>query len=348
MGKNNLMLIRGSYAVLSFLTIFLIVSATFQERLRAADVKVKDLASIKGVRDNALIGYGLVVGLQGTGDSAAILNANKSLSNLIQRLGMEVGDISSAGSVAGVIVTSSLKPFSRIGDKIGLRVSTIGDATSLQGGTLLLTPLRSGDGQVYAMGQGPIATGQANGSGNSVLTVARVPGGGVVEKEFLPTFSKNGEMLLSLHSPDFTTASRLVEVININFKGYYAETNNPGSVTVKIPPLHVNRPVDFVAALESLKISVDRKAVVVINERTGTVVMGDGVVVHPVAISHGDLSIKVEDKAPKNGKIGQIDGTTVGELVESLNQMGAGPKDLVGILKALHSSGALQAELKFL
>jgi flagellar P-ring protein precursor FlgI len=313
-----------------------------------APAKLKDIVNIKGIRDNQLIGFGIVVGLQGTGDTGAAVAANKSLTNLIKRLGMDVGTISSTGAVAGVVVTSALPPFSKIGDKVDLKLSTIGDATSLQGGTLILTSLKSGDGQVYVIGQGAVVTGQATGAANRVLTVATVPEGGVVEKEFDPIYSSNGELTLSLKKSDFTNASRVVEVINKNYRGYFAKTTNPGTITVEIPPLHKSNPVDFIAGLESLKIEVDRKAKVVVNERTGTVVMGDSVIVQPIAIAHGELSIKVDDAKEGGDRVGKVNGTTIGELIQSLNQMGAGPDDLVGILKAVHSAGALQADLEFL
>lgn len=314
----------------------------------SAEVKLKDLVNIKGIRDNQLIGFGIVVGLQGTGDTGSAVAANKSLSNLIKRLGMEVGDLSSTGAIAGVVVTAALPPFAKSGDKIDLKVSTIGDASSLQGGTLILTSLKSGDGQVYVIGQGSVVTGQANGAGSRVVTVATVPDGGVVEKEFTPDYSIDGKLTLSLKDLDFSNASKIVEVINSNFKGYFAATTNPGTIEVTIPPLQKNNPVDFIAGLETLKIDVDRKARVVVNERTGTVVMGDSVIVQPVAIAHGELTINVGAESEKAKKLGEVRGTTIGELIESLNKMGAGPDDLVGILKAIHSAGAMQAELKFL
>lgn len=317
----------------------------------SAEVMLKDLVNVKGVRDNQLIGTGLVVGLQNTGDTIITRKlSQKFLEKLITRLGVNVDDFISDGAIAAVAVTATLPPFAKIGDKIDLKVSTLGDATSLEGGTLILTSMLAGDDQVYAVGQGPVVTGQVTGNASSVLTVGTVPGGGTIEREYNPDYTVDGILTLSLRRADFSNASKIVDVINENYRGFFASSLTPGSVEVKIPPLYLPKPVEFIAGLERLKINAEQKAVVVVNERTGTVVMGNTVVVHPVAIAHGELSISVEneDEEEIQTKLGKLQGTTVGDLIESLNLMGAGPQDLVGILKALHRAGALQAELQFM
>lgn len=349
MSSTNLEDVMEKYIRNAFVVFALLMSANAigEETF----VRIKDLTNIKGVRENALIGYGLVVGLQGTGDSAASLATNKSITNLVNRLGMEVGELTSAQSAAGVIVTANLPPFASGGDTFDVKVSVIGDAVSLQGGTLVLTPLKAGDGQIYGFAQGAIVTGRVSGNGGGVLTVATVPSGARIERDFSPKFVQNGKITLSLIEADFTNAERIVEVINRNFRGFYAESRDPGSVTVRIPPLSKEQPIRFISALEKLTIPVDEKAVVLINERTGTIVMGGSVVVSPVAIAHGDLSIRVlnaDNQVTGTESVSAINGATIGDLVESLNKLGAAPSDMVGILKALKASGALKADLKFI
>jgi flagellar P-ring protein precursor FlgI len=332
------------------LTIFMIA-----EILNAQSARIKDLANIRGVRDNQLVGFGLVIGLSKTGDSATSLATNNAVSNMLSRLGMRVeGDQVTSQSIAGVIVTANLPVFKRNGDKIDVKVSTIGDAASLAGGTLLMTPLRAGDGKVYVVAQGSVVVGQANGTGPAVLTAAMVPAGGLVEREFLPAIAPNGKLTLSLKRPDFTTSTNIADTINGFFKGYYAQAQDPASVEVEVPPLYRGRLVEFVADMEGLTSKYDQKAVVVLNERTGTIVMGSDVVVSAVTISHGDLSIKVaaaedskKDEEKANAVV-SLKGTTVGNLVETINALGVKPADLVGILQAIHAAGALQADLRFM
>jgi flagellar P-ring protein precursor FlgI len=331
-------------------------------RAHAAPARLKELATVRGVRPNFLNGLGIVVGLKATGDSKKSLATNKAVANMLTRLGMKTrAEEVAAGNLAAVLVTAELPPFARIGDTVDVKVSAVGDAKSLAGGTLVLTPLRAGDSQVYAVAQGAVAVGQANGNGAAVLTVARVAEGGTIEREFLPQIAANGKLVLALRSPDFTTASRIAEGVNKLLKGFFAEAVDVGSVEVKVPPLYAGRLVDFVAELEAMTVEADTKAVVVLNERTGTVVIGTGVTIAPVAIAHGDLAIKVE--APGGGAAGGAKGqgkgasknvvplgggATVGDLVDTLNALGVKPADLVGIIQAVHAAGALKAELKFL
>ena len=316
--------------------------------------RLKDLVRVRGVRTNFVNGFGLIVGLKATGDSKKSLTTNKMIANMLTRMGMKTreGDVV-AGNMAAVLVTGELAPFARIGDVFDVKVSAIGDARSLAGGTLILTTLHAGNSEVFAVAQGSVVVGQASGSGPQVLTVARVPQGASVEREFQPSIANNGELILSLLRPDFTTASRIAEVINTKLKGFYANPKDIGSVEVLMPPEFQGRLVEFIAELESMRVEDDTKAVVVVNERTGTVVMGASVIVAPVAIAHGDLTIKIGAKSGKADKsppksVVAVGGATVGDLLETLNSLGVKPADLVGILQSLHASGAINAELRFI
>jgi flagellar P-ring protein precursor FlgI len=343
----------------------LVATFFFASVAEAEPARLKDLARLRGVRDNFLNGVGLVIGLKGTGDTKKSLATNKAAAMMLTRLGIKTSvDEVAAGNLAAVMVTAELPAFARGGDRLDVKVSAIGDAKSLAGGTLVLTPLRAGDSEVYALAQGAVVVGQANGAGASVLTVARVPQAATVEREFAPTLGANGKLTYALTSPDFTTSSRIAEAINTALRGFFAEAKDVAAVEVTIPPAWRAKVVDFVAMLESLTVEADGKAVVVLNERTGTVVMGSRVVIQPVAIAHGDLSIKIDGKGGKGTAKGAGSGVasknvvkldkeggapaTVGDLVETMNALGVRPADLVGILQAIHAAGALKAELKFL
>jgi flagellar P-ring protein precursor FlgI len=320
----------------------------------ARPARLKDLVNVRGVRSNFLNGFGLVVGLKATGDSKKSLATNRAIATMLTRMGMKTAaEEVVSGNMAAVLVTAELPPFARSGETIDLKVSAVGDARSLAGGTLIMTPLRAGDGEVYAVGQGAVVVGQASGNGPQVLTVARVPGGAMVERDFSPQIAAKGALTLTLDNPDFTTASRIAETINTKLKGFYADARDVSTVQVMVPPTYQARVVDFMAELEAMTVEADTRAVVVLNERTGTVVMGSSVVLGPVAVAHGDLSIRIGDDK-KGGKGGQekslvtLGASTVGDLVDAMNALGVKPADLVGILQAIHAAGALQAELKFL
>lgn len=354
MFKDEIALMKSVRGLAFMLMVFLM-----SEPARAEEVRIKDLVNVKGVRTNQLIGMGLVVGLKNTGDSAKSLATNKAVANMLTRLGMKTEPSEAvSGNVAGVIATIELPAFSRNGDRVDVRLSTIGDAKSLAGGTLLLTPLRAGDGNVYVMAQGAVVVGQAKGDGAQVLTVALVPAGGSVEQEFIPALAPEGKLSLTLKNPDFTTNTRVADAINAHFKGFIAKSLDPASIDVMIPSFYQEKTVAFISDLESLKVMADHKAIVVLNERTGTVVMGADVVIAPITIAHGDLSIKVGGKASAgaaggkptkpNENVVKLGGTTVGQLVETMNALGMKPADLVGILQAIYAAGALQAELKFI
>ncbi len=269
--------------------------------------RIKDIADIGGVRDNQLISYGLVVGLAGTGDSIDNGFTKETLANMLSRQGLAMKEGSrnnlSSDNVASVIVTSELPPFAKIGTRIDVMVSSIGDADNLQGGTLLMTPLRGADGKVYAVAQGAIAVGgfSASGGGSSVsknhTTVGRIVNGAFVEKELEYDFEKEGSLSINLYRPDFTTATRLAAVINNGIADIDAKLVD--SVTVIVTPTvsFKGNLVRLMSAIENLDVTVDFPAVVVMNEKTGTVVMGENVRISTVAIAHGNLMIQVQEEA---------------------------------------------------
>ena len=318
----------------------------------AQQVRLKDLVNIKGIRANKLLGYGVVFGLSKTGDTQGSETTRQTVSHMMNRMGIRVTpEQLVSGNFASVIATAELPPYSQSGDRIDVRISANGDATSLAGGTLMLTPLKAGDGQIYALAQGPVVVGPADGSGPQVLTVARLPGGGLIEREFRPEFAPKNQVRLSLRKQDFTTNKRIAEVINKHFRGFFAKSPDPGTVMVDIPfPFH-SRKVEFLSELENLSVQTDQKAVVVLNERTGTVVMGSAVTISPVTISHKNLSVKVSDpsqKSEQNNSLLDVSGVTVGQVIASLNRLGVRPDDLIGILQAIAAAGALNGEIIFI
>jgi flagellar P-ring protein precursor FlgI len=317
------------------------------------DARIKDLVQVRGIRANQLVGVGLVVGLNKSGDSQKSIMTNRVVAGMLNKFGYKVTDQEIAGgSAAAVLVVVEMPTFSRNGDKLDARVSVMGDAKSLAGGVLVSTPLKAGDGQVYGFAQGPVVVSQATGEGARVLTVANIASGAVIEKEFNPMIEVDGKVSLSLKRPDFTTNHRVVEAINKHLRGYYAKSIDITGIDVELPMTFDGRVVEFISEIENLRVAVDQKSVVVINERTGTVVMGGDVLISPVTISHGDLSIAVgggKSGAAKSEKsVVTMGGTTVNKLVESMNAMGMKPADLIGVMQALQSAGALQADIKFM
>lgn len=314
--------------------------------------RLKDIASVKGVRENVLIGYGVVVGLKGTGDSGTDVTG-QSLSRLFSKLGLDVqggGGIKSKNAAA-VIVTAKLPPFARSGNRIDVTVSSIGDSSSLEGGVLLVTPLKAGDQNVYAVAQGPVSLGAvADGTTKNFPTVGRVVSGASIEKDVDSNFSGKKSFRLSLHNPDFTTAARVAVTINGELGGKFASARDSGTIDVVVPFNYDGNTVELLAALENMSVNVDGRAKVVLNERTGTVVMGERVTLSPVAIAHGDLSIEVkggDSKRPE--RLMEIkNGASVSDLVKSLNALGVQPKDLTAIFQTLRETGALQADLEIL
>ncbi|NKN33172.1 flagellar basal body P-ring protein FlgI [Marichromatium bheemlicum] len=342
--------------------------------------RVKDLATISGVRDNQLLGYGLVVGLDGTGDQTTQTPFTiQTMKNMLGQLGITVpADVNpQLKNVAAVMVTADLQPFAKPGQRIDITVSSMGNAKSLRGGTLLMTPLKGADGEIYAMAQGNLIVGGfgVEGADGSRVTVnvpsvGRIPRGATVEREVPSAFAQGGLMVMNLHRPDFTTASRLAEAVNRTFGNDVAQPMDASSVQIHAPA-DPGRRVDFVATLENLEVETGEPAArVVINSRTGTVVIGSGVQVYPAAVSHGSLTVTISEDAlvsqpqPLGG--GQtavvpdtdIDvteennrmflfapGTSLDEIVRAVNNVGAAPGDLVSILEALREAGALRAEL---
>lgn len=343
-------------------------------------IRVKDLADIEGVRSNQLIGYGLVVGLNRTGDRVQQnIYANQTLKNLLERMGIST---TTAGlkpeNIATVLVTATLPAFSRPGSRIDATVSSIGDAKSLQGGTLVITPLKGLDGQVYAVAQGSISIGgiSAGNSGNSVEinhpTVGRVPNGANVERSVVTELASNNQLVMVLRNEDFSTASKLNHVINGRFGSGTAKALDGRNIEVTLPAAYTDDRVGFIAELENLSLKPDKIAKIVINERTGTIVMGSEVKIASVAISQGGVSVTVgtdyDVSQPnpltlggqtaviptttvnvKEKKIESVilpDGATVDEVVRGLRTVGVSARDIISILQAIKSAGAMNAELE--
>lgn len=319
----------------------------------AEAARIKDIVRIKGVRDNMLIGYGLVVGLKGTGDSSAEVTG-KALLRMFSKMGLNVETEVKSKNVASVVVTATLPPFAKAGQKIDVNVSSVGDAASIEGGTLLITPLRAGDQQVYAVAQGSVSLGSTtDGAGKTFVTNARVPMGAIVEKELPGEFANKKSLRLSLDDPDFTTIARVARTINTELGGKYATPADSSTIDLIVPFSYDGNAVELMAVLENLTVDTDTRARVVINERTGTVVAGGKVRIKNVALSHGDLTIQVGDaKGAKKGggqKVMELQNTTnVSELAKMLNEMGMAPKDLTAIFQSLKAAGALEGELDIL
>lgn len=327
--------------------LFLIVLAC---ALSAQAARLKDIANIRGVRSNQLVGYGLVVGLNGTGDSKSEYT-DKSLQRMLDHLGMKLtGKESGSKNVAAVIMTANLPAFSRAGNQIDITVNAIGDATSLRGGTLVQSPLRAADQQIYAVAQGAILVGSAQGGVHE--TVGRIPNGAIIERDVGDQFSNRKMFRLTLHNPDFTTAARVSQRVNMELAGKYASALDGGTIDVISPSAYEGKGVELLAMIESLDVSPDLRAKVVVNEKTGTVVIGHEVRISKIAISHGDLSIKVGNQESKGKEIDRVmvldETASVGDLVKIFNRMGISPKDLITILQSIKSAGALQGELEIL
>lgn len=376
MGSNPKSRMRSfCLSVLSFLFFYMNSGAAVEA------VRIKDLADIKGVRQNQLVGYGLVVGLDGSGDGDDSPFTTQSLAALLDKMGITVNpDDIEGDNVAAVMVTADLPPFARVGSKIDTLVSSIGGAENLQGGTLLLTPLKAANGQIYAVAQGPVSTGgfQARGTSAGVQknfpTVGRVVGGAIIERELPFEFNSKNRLSLALRSPDFTTATRVAQAINSTLLHQAAVTPDAGTIEIKVPQPYLGNVVQFVSLLENLDVTPDVQSKVVINERTGTVVMGENVRISTVAIAHGNLSIQISErqnvsqplplsrggqtvvspetnlsvKESKNPIYLMPSGVSIGEVVRALNALGVSPRDLISIFQALKAAGALQAQLEII
>ena len=361
---------------LVMLTLLLTTGTVFAE---SSITRIKDIAKVQGVRSNQLMGYGLVVGLPGTGDSDDTRQMIQSTVSLLRNYGITVNaaDLDS-DNVAAVMVTATLPPFVREGDTIDVTVASMGDADSIQGGVLLQTPLRAANGDVYAVAQGSVSTGGfVAGRGNqraqkNFPTAGNIPNGAIVERTLEDELGRNGQISLSLASSDFTTASRITNAINSAY-GNVARAANPGRVDINIPGYYRANVVEFVASIEDLPIIPDTIAKVVVNERTGTIVMGGNVTVDECAITQGGLSIRIKreesggQNAPysygtsmviKNTAINAREETSssvvlpattrVSDVIGALNAVGASPRDCISILQAMKAAGAIHATLEII
>ena len=344
--------------------------------------RIKDIADFEGVRDNQLVGYGLVVGLNGTGDNIKSVDfAKESLISMLDMVGVNARDGQiKAKNVAAVMVTANLPAFSRQGSRIDVTVSALGDAKNLQGGTLIATPLKGADGNVYAVAQGTIATGavaaNSDTSGSSVVkgvpTAGRLASGAIIEKEIPFELDSLNSINIALRNPDFTTSRRIAGAINAMLGTTAAKALDPGTVTLDVPSSYQDNIVDLMTKVEQLQVQPDQTAKVVVDESSGIVVIGKDVKINRLAIAQGNLTIKITDvpliSQPEPFTLGEpvvvntsiIDieedteakmqvldtGINLQELVDGLNALGVTPRDLIGILQAIKASGALQAEIE--
>ncbi|MDR1650850.1 MAG: flagellar basal body P-ring protein FlgI [Synergistaceae bacterium] len=337
-------------------------------------VRVKDLVSVEGVRENQLIGMGLVVGLQGTGDKGPM--ASQMMSNMTEQFGvtMDPKQIKSKNA-AVVTVTCQLSPFLSPGQNTDVVVSAMGDAKSLEGGVLLQTPLRAANGRIYAVAQGPLTLGGWSESGaaasakKNAVTVGRIPSGAIVEQGVEMNYAGNGYVNLLLRNSDFTTAQRVASAINTKF-GAIAHAPDAGRISIKLPPNYANSPASFIASIENMTVRPDTTAKVVVNERTGTIVMGGNVRIGNVSVAHGSLTVRVSENASvsqpnafsqgvtavtpqtsiaadeQKPQLVELPSTsTVEDLTNAMNAVGASPRDLIAVLQAMDEAGALHGAL---
>ena len=342
-------------------------------------VRVKDIASLRGARDNQLIGFGIVVGLDGTGDSAESLLSRKPIINALERIGISLDSADIAGrSLAAVWLTATLPPFAKSGQRLDVTAATIGDSISLRGGVLIMTPLRGPNRLVYAVAQGPIA-GIPRGVSRAdalpaeelanlpigqrmVASVGTIPGGAIVEREINLNLNSRARLYMNLRSPDFTTAFRLAKLINQTLGIRSARAKDAGTVEISVPDSYLGNTVELVSYIENLEISPDNTAQVVLDERSGTVVMGGSVRISPIAISQNGLSMQVKLPTPEQQEGAENQaaadantlrsevfmlkgGADLKEIVDGFNKIGASSRDLIEVLKSVKAAGALHADL---
>jgi flagellar P-ring protein precursor FlgI len=360
----------------------MVYAADVQVASRAADsnVRVKDVAQIRNARSNQLTGLGLIIGLNGTGDSQATLFTNKAFINMLERLGLpNMGGVK-VKNVAAVMVTCNLPPFVKPGQAVDVNVASMGDAKSIENGVLVRTPMIGPDGRVYAVAQGPVSLGGFGVDSEGVIvqknvpTVGRIPNGALVEKEVNVTLlDEAGNLYVDLLNPDYTTASELADKINKSLLGN-AKALDPASVRVFVTNTYKENLVDLIARIENLNLSPRNNAAkIVLDERTGTILIGQNVKISPVAVSHGGLTVKIEKQTDvsqpnavsggqtttvTNTKVTATEekgvtklfegGTTVGELIRSLNTLGVSTKDLITIIQTIKAAGALNAQLEII
>ena len=346
----------------------------------AASSRIKDIADFEGVRENQLVGYGLVVGLNGTGDNIKSINFTKeSLISMLDQLGINARDGQlKSKNIAAVMVTASLPPFARQGSRIDVMVSAMGDAKSLQGGTLIATPLSGANGEVYAVAQGQIATGSVSAQGNNasvtrgVPTSGRIANGAIIENEIDFALDSLKNIRIALRNPDFTTARRISDAINAMLGQPASKALDPATVDLQIPQEYEDKVVDLMTKVEQLQVQPDQLAKVVIDESSGIIVIGKDVKINRLAIAQGNLTIKISEipmvsqplpfsngttvtqnvtaidvNEEVNSKLSVLDtGVNLQELVDGLNALGVTPRDLISILQAVKASGALQADIE--
>jgi flagellar P-ring protein FlgI len=359
------------------LSLALISSATVAS---TSTSRLKDIASLRGVPSEPIVGYGLVVGLNKTGDRRQTIFSAQSLANMLERFGVDVpAEQMKVENIAAVMVTAELSPYAQLGARLDVTASSIGDARSLQGGTLLPTPLRRTDGSIVGIAQGPVSIGGfgAGAGGSSVavnhLTVGRVPNGGLVQVARQTALPPLERIAFALREPDFMSARRIAEAINAELGGEAASVEDAGTVVVTVPPESRAAIPSFVARLEPVQVVIDQVARVAINERTGTVVLGGDVRIGPAAVAHGNLSVRIDTtlqvSQPEGFSRGETrvvpqtnvnvqeteaqlvelqSGTTLAEVVRALNALGATPRDIIAIMQALKAAGALRAEIVIL
>lgn len=304
-------------------------------------VKIRDIADIDGLKENQVYGFGLIVGLQGTGDSKSLL-IQTSLQNLLKNLGLADDQNYKSKNIAAVLLTAKLPPFVRVGDRVNINVSSIGDAKSLAGGTLIQSSLRGADGNNYVAAQGPISLKAVSGSVKAVKTDGGIVNGGIVEKEITPEFVNNNSISLILKNWDFTEAMNIIKTVSEKYPASNPNLQNGGKINISIPD--GIKPVEFISEIENLEIAPSFEAKVVINESDGTIVMGKDVKISEAVISKDGLTVKIAGGAKVN--VSAInEAATVKDLVESLNYVGASTRDIIAILKALKDAGALHANL---
>ena len=346
----------------------------------AASSRIKDIADFEGVRENQLVGYGLVVGLNGTGDNIKSINfAKESLISMLDQLGINARDGQlKSKNIAAVMVTASLPPFARQGSRIDVMVSAMGDAKSLQGGTLIATPLSGANGEGYAVAQGQIATGSVSAQGNNasvtrgVPTSGRIANGAIIENEIDFALDSLKNIRIALRNPDFTTARRISDAINAMLGQPASKALDPATVDLQIPQEYEDKVVDLMTKVEQLQVQPDQLAKVVIDESSGIIVIGKDVKINRLAIAQGNLTIKISEipmvsqplpfsngttvtqnvtaidvNEEVNSRLSVLDtGVNLQELVDGLNALGVTPRDLISILQAVKASGALQADIE--
>lgn len=369
-GRSKLQQTVLAVAVLVWVALFL---------TPAWSARLKDVASFGGVRANDLVGYGLVVGLSGTGDKSSSQFTIQSMANMLESMGVKVDRTAlKPKNVAAVMVTVKMPASSRPGARLDATVSSVGDASSLLGGVLLLTPLKGVDGNIYALSQGPLAVGgfsaggEASSASKNITTVGRIPGGAVVERSVPFSFNDQKEVAIQLQGEDFSTVKQVADSLNRVLGGQYAHAQDASTVRLSIPPNAQGDIVGLMASLENLEVTPDTRARVVVDEKTGTVVLGANVTLSKVAVSHGNLNVVVTEQpqvsqpAPfsqgqttvtpqtqvgikeEQRRLVLMNGASIQELVDGLNAIGATPRDLISILRTLKSAGALHADLEVL